>query len=303
MANVVGLYVGITPIQTRNLQIGLSEGMWGLKGSTFEYSDVGRLMLTVAPGDTLVVAHGGPPRSEKRWRDPRFRSVALCRVTTGHFEDHDPVWPVEADGEVYEHRVRFDVVRQTTGAVQLTSRELLDALALSQTKRGGLIPTTAGAADPLGDDVQVIGRSEPLSDVPDRLLDLAGATDAVSLARRRKEQARLRRLVVGTGPTATCSLCGRELPTRFVRAAHIKKRSLATEEERVHLANVMPACVLGCDELFEQRNIIVDASGTLVAGLPGATPALQGEIDSRLGRTCLSHNDQSEPYFAAHAGR
>ena len=93
----------------------------------------------------------------------------------------------------------------------------------------------------------------------------------------RGEQALLRRALLGSAPTATCAICGDEYPTRFLVAAHIKKRSVCTDDERRDLSHVaMTACVFGCDALFETGYLIVNADGRIqTASIDGTSAIVQ----------------------------
>lgn len=89
------------------------------------------------------------------------------------------------------------------------------------------------------------------------------AVDAEVTARRRLEQPYLRDMLM-PGFTDRCALCSREMEVEFLVAAHIKKRSSCTFEEKTDLPAVaMPACRFGCDELFERGFIWVDSIGKI----------------------------------------
>ena len=86
-----------------------------------------------------------------------------------------------------------------------------------------------------------------------------------SSAEARGEQALLRRGLLGSAATAACAICGDVYPTRFLVAAHIKKRAICTDAERRDLSPVaMAACVFGCDVLYETGHITVDAHGRVM---------------------------------------
>lgn len=127
--------------------------------------------------------------------------------------------------------------------------------------------------------------------------------DGVALKSYRKEQGKLRQALLGDRLQAECDLCGQRVPSEFLVAAHIKRRSECTPAERNDLRNVaMLACTFGCDRLYEFGHVTVDHTGVLVA-----TPAeaelsgLVGEHLRRLnGRRCTAHRPESEPYFAWH---
>jgi hypothetical protein len=85
--------------------------------------------------------------------------------------------------------------------------------------------------------------------------DLDGWQETV----RRLEQSRLRRVLLGGQDEGKCALCGRVFPIGFLVAAHIKKRSLCSDAEKRDVrGNIMPACRLGCDELFERGYLRVE---------------------------------------------
>ncbi len=69
----------------------------------------------------------------------------------------------------------------------------------------------------------------------------------------RAEQSVLREVLLHGAATGTCALCGRAMDSRLLVAAHIKKRSHCTDQEKRDLSNVgMLNCKFGCDELYER---------------------------------------------------
>lgn len=67
----------------------------------------------------------------------------------------------------------------------------------------------------------------------------------------RGEQSLLRKHLFGDDLLATCALCGRDLPVAMLVTAHIKRRADTSRAERGRTDTVMPACLIGCDSLFE----------------------------------------------------
>jgi hypothetical protein len=129
-----------------------------------------------------------------------------------------------------------------------------------------------------------------------------GALDQPSNGYERGEQSQLRRRIFGSASTVACALCGHTYPVQLLHAAHIKRRSLCTDEERRDLTHVaMPACILGCDALFEMGFIAVGDDGRIVL-----SPALSGhdELTKRAkqleDRLCSWHTAGSAPYFRWH---
>lgn len=129
-----------------------------------------------------------------------------------------------------------------------------------------------------------------------------GSTDAERTTLVRREQPRLKRRLKQLGGGA-CALCGEQVPATFLVAAHIKKRSKCTDEEKVDFDNVgMLACLLGCDGLFEHGYIAVDHGGELlISDKVLASPVVKSFVESRLGNHRTSWWTESrEPYFAWH---
>jgi hypothetical protein len=143
-----------------------------------------------------------------------------------------------------------------------------------------------------------INPSEPAS--VDGVWELGG-TDAMTMGRRRREQVRLRSYLLGGRDSANCDICGRELPSALLVAAHIKPRAMSDEEHRKDFASVaMLACELGCDQLFELGYVIVDEHGVAKPGRDAETSALQAIVDRLVGRKCTAHNARTARDFADH---
>lgn len=118
---------------------------------------------------------------------------------------------------------------------------------------------------------------------------------------RRVEQRFLRQTLFAGRDLGTCAICGRELPSDLLVAAHIKKRSACTREEKLDLPNiVMPACRLGCDELYERGYLTVNQRGTVIAASVALPAAVVQILESLEGRACSAHSEGSAKYFAEH---
>ena len=129
-----------------------------------------------------------------------------------------------------------------------------------------------------------------------------GPLDLVAPAKRRVEQQALRWYLLPHA-TGTCALCGREFAKQFLRAAHIKPRAACTETERRDLAHVaMPACVFGCDALFEQGYVSVGDQGEiLISPQVKTTLGLAGYTTVSLeGRKVGVGTKGREDYFSWH---
>jgi hypothetical protein len=85
-------------------------------------------------------------------------------------------------------------------------------------------------------------------------------------------------------------------------AAHIIPRALCTEEERRDFdAVAMPACLLGCDALFEHGYLTVGADG--VIGAPTDVRQWSEMAAGLAGRVAPGWSPQRAAHFAWHRAR
>jgi len=135
--------------------------------------------------------------------------------------------------------------------------------------------------------------------------DFAGHTDALAERRVRREQRLLRRaLGLGNGEHV-CALCGRSYPDRLLVAAHIKRRSECTQEERIDIpAIAMVACAFGCDALFEFGYVFVNDQGIVESNLRAdETGPVRDRAHALHGNEVSGYNSASAPYFEWHRSR
>lgn len=110
-------------------------------------------------------------------------------------------------------------------------------------------------------------------------------------------------MLIGDRRQVDCALCRQSFPVEFLIAAHIKRRSLCTDEERLDIKNVaMLACVFGCDDLFEAGYIAVSEQGHVLTVT--REPRLHGPVARHLDRLarqrCSAHSQGSAKYFTWH---
>jgi hypothetical protein len=90
------------------------------------------------------------------------------------------------------------------------------------------------------------------------------------------------------------------MPVRYLVAAHIKRRSVCTPQEKRDIGNVaMAVCLFGCDILFETGAITVDETGHVIAA-QGLDRSLNSFAAKAVVHRCLAHSPGAEPYFAWH---
>ncbi|GAA3462123.1 hypothetical protein ACFFSW_14130 [Saccharothrix longispora] len=155
---------------------------------------------------------------------------------------------------------------------------------------GALVAVAAGAGVEDGRAVRT-----PLKRTVRQFAELDGRVTA----KYRKEQGALRSLLVGDDEVAPCALCGRPFPVEFLVAAHVKKRQVATDDERQDLENIaMLACSFGCDKLFELGYVTVGEDGAVLTASTGGPLDLHLEL--LRGRVTESLHDGSAPYFRWH---
>lgn len=258
-------------------------------------------MLEAQPGDLVLHYSGGEVRAWSSvlepaydgappFEDPTTRWSSDGRVLRVDIEVLDV--PVARDEIPFDLRTSEDSTRwpfRTDGALKQSYLHEIDgALAEWLLDRLGLSNEVAQ------------NRSWPRD--RDARPELTYSGDRPVVSYQRGEQSSLRRALFGRRLVDACALCGRELPVAMLIAAHIKRRADTSNAERRRTDNVMPACVLGCDDLFELGYVTVSKAGIIEAG-PRRRPmtsALEGVIDGLLGRTCSFWDESRERYFAHH---
>lgn len=125
-------------------------------------------------------------------------------------------------------------------------------------------------------------------------------TDSDQKTKSRNEQPILRKHLFGQSQFSKCHICGQEYPVAMLVAAHIKKRSSCTDEERKDLNIVMSACKFGCDELYERGHIQVGSNGLITSKNLIENDAVNNYIKKIEGKSCISYSTQNEIYFKWH---
>ncbi|GAA1560676.1 hypothetical protein GCM10009827_097470 [Dactylosporangium maewongense] len=159
------------------------------------------------------------------------------------------------------------------------------------------IPGTRAAGSP---PVIHLDRPAPADD-PDGHGAFDGALDRNVVSAARGEQVELRRRLFGTRPEAPCALCGEVYPVGLLVAAHIKKRAACTDQERRDLGNIaMAACLFGCDALYEQGYLTVDATGHIITATKPHADGVRQRLERLAGRRVPTHRSATAHYFAWH---
>lgn len=308
MGNVLTVYIGDGMRQ--NFSIAVDAGVWGCPASQESPLAAGDKVLFVGSvpggprqtGERPLDYRGEPVDHERSWLSRTAAFCWLADATTGWFEDESEIWETEPD--TYKYRFRFENA-EDLGSLSLApgidlSREASLAIKMSglQVRNGGLQTQLVPGAGLLVDG----GSATALLDESNQLdpAEFQGDLSVPREAAARAEQAQLRRLLLGA--STSCALCGESLPAELLVAAHIKRRSLCTDEEKRDLGNVaMLACLLGCDALFELGLVTVDLNGTIEVNRNHYLADSCSEIADRLaGGRCAAHNAKTRKYFEWH---
>ncbi len=146
-----------------------------------------------------------------------------------------------------------------------------------------------------------VGLAVPESSTAVGVRVLPAPSDIAVAATRRVEQALLRSFLLDGQTEGSCGLCDQVLPAGLLVAGHIKPRAQCTDAERWAFAEVaMLVCVLGCDALFEQGYLTVDALGVISEGLSPSHPGVAAAVQSLLGRRCGAFTALRAAAFRAH---
>lgn len=237
--------------------------LWGAKPGEDRRNE--RRWKRVSPGDYLLFVHGGgrvsvaevchtfqnEPLARQIWGDTR---TANGRVQTWEFmfallEPRDISLPTTQLNELIGRKPNAAVQEFVVLALE-PSAAVVDFLELPDSAANPTVPTPPTP----------VGRMLANNEKPDREFD---ELDELAMVLRRKEQAYLRKYIF-PGNSGTCALCERVLPIEFLVAAHIKPRSVCSDQEKQDFENIaMPNCKLGCDELFGRGLISVNGAGVV----------------------------------------
>ncbi len=297
----------------RNLDTGIQESLWGWKPGVVDGKAHLEVLQSLHKGDYLVLGSLGLGRiSVEKAQGRTVAKLYVTRLTGGLYQDHTTVW----DDETYPYRVPMELldVWHEVGKDDVGDAAW-EALRRSACANGAARPAESEDSfmekvlarvlgqwqqelTEAGKDADAPGDTEDPADATN--LDLPPVTDRPAYVLARTEQKALRRKKLAGKSEVCCDLCQLLLPKRLVHTAHIKRRSVSSHKERGDLSNVMFACVLGCDSLFEHGYVYVAADGSIHSTEQSAdNPALETAV-ARLGDTCTAHTDASADYFAWH---
>ncbi|PSL57852.1 hypothetical protein B0I31_10163 [Saccharothrix carnea] len=300
-------------------QLRSAEALWETHGSTEE--------PTTADGSARA---GFTEQAAALLADPAVRAQAaeVLRVTYLAEVDHRALWR-RVGLPVAEPPRALDVLRGLIGTeLPTSSGQAVEVVGVGAST--GLVATGGGTVEIAVDDLQaaldrltedgavtaagggvlsaVLGTvagavvedgQVVLGNDRDRRDKHFAELDGRVVAKYRKEQGELRKVLVGDAAEAPCALCGRVFPVALLVAAHIKRRAVCDDDERNDLRNVaMLACSFGCDRLFELGHVAVDDDGTVLVASTGGS--LDLHLEHLKGRVTDAFHERSAGYFRWH---
>ncbi|ENM1934419.1 HNH endonuclease [Vibrio cholerae] len=122
--------------------------------------------------------------------------------------------------------------------------------------------------------------------------------DDISVGQLRLEQGLLRKYLIelnslASGNGCKCQICNKFFPKDLLIAAHVKKRSLCSSQEKLDLKNIAMLQCASCDKLFENGYIYISDLGTIeINQHANVTQDLSKEL-SRLANNRCDYYDGS----------
>lgn len=228
-------------------------------------------------------------------------AVVAYKVQNAPLAKH--LWGVDEAGQTWEYVYFLDEVRTTdivysafNAVVGYASNFVIQGFSILDAAKSKLFFEAFGLWSETYVEPIVQAAYEDLQGK----LDSLGDTDAEVRGKRRLEQGYLKRHLFDRRTIATCGICEQEYPIAFLVAAHIKRRAMCSPVERKDLNVVMPMCKLGCDELFENGYIAVQAGQVIDLAKKPTTPQIQLRISEVVNRVCSYATPERAAYFQWH---
>lgn len=131
-------------------------------------------------------------------------------------------------------------------------------------------------------------------------MENANSLDRSGKVKTRLEQKLLRKYLFNDKKVAKCAICGQEYPIELLITAHIKKRCMCTNEERLDYKNIaVPMCVFGCDSLYEKGFIGVN-NGVIKKIKDTECTSVEEYIKKIEDKKCASYTEDNAKYFEQH---
>jgi len=262
-------------------------GMWGVVPGQKDVN-VGK-WNRISVGDVVLFA-----------ADKKIRSSAVVssKFTSERLARH--LWGENSEGQTWKYMYSLDEIRpleisyeKFNSIVGYKENNVIQGFTVMDEERSSLfLDHFALRSEKHIDDV-------PPEELEEAILNLDGDLDRKALGWHRKEQAVGRKRLLKGKTTGICLLCGLEMNSDFLIAAHIKRRSECDDSEKRDLDGVlMLACKFGCDYLFEVGFISVKSGKLVVSKSLMDKVALN--YANRLSNRSVSVSENQEKYFEWH---
>ncbi len=223
----------------------------------------------------------------------KFRARELAIGLWGYKTDEETWEYIYLLDEIKEHAIPVPKLNKLVGYA--SNNNIMGFSVLSEEKS-----TLISEAFELNSNVYFPDVSEEDFEDAIDVLDNSESLDVERKSKARKEQAFLRRYLFKNKKESTCAICNKEYPVEFLVAAHIKKRSHCTHEERLDYKNiVIPMCKFGCDELFEKGYLAV-LNGKVKPLKRIKNSIIESYINEIVANECSHCREENEVYFNWH---
>jgi len=241
----------------RNLSQLHPEGQAGMWGVVPGAGDVNKRKWEKMTEGSLVLFSADGKIHTSATVAMKFRSAKLAKH----------LWDVNATGETWEYMYSLDEIRNLDIPYQEFNRivgykenNIIQGFSVLDEEKSSLFLDHYG--------LRSEKHPEEVTDeeFTEALRELDGELDRRATGWHRREQAHARKKLLKGKSYGTCLLCGIQMTSEFLIAAHIKRRSECTDAEKRDLNGVMMlACRFGCDFLYEEGLIGVDNSKLIVS--------------------------------------
>lgn len=214
------------------------------------------------------------------------------------------LWGVDANGRTWEYIYFVDEIEDIkipyinfNEIAGYQSNFIIQGFAvLNETKSQAILDSFGLGSDTYGEGVS----EEDLAKQSNKFKD-AASLDNQSTTTVRLEQGLLRKNLFQGKKTEKCSICGKTLPVNLLVAAHIKKRSICDNEERLDFKHIAtPMCKFGCDDLYEKGYIYVEEGTILINEKKYITDDLKETLHKLDNKDCIGWTEGNAKYFKAH---
>ena len=220
----------------------------------------------------------------------KFRNFELAKHLWGTQTD-DVTWEyMYLLDEVYGHRISYNEFNSVAG---YQSNYVIQGFNVLSKEKSNAILSAFELESFTHTDNKELKTVEDIS-FTNSQLDLEGTS------KLRGEQQALRKVLFGSNRILKCSICGEDYPRELLVAAHIKKRSRCSDEEKRDLSSIAtPMCKMGCDELFERGFIAVNKKSIQISPYIKRTSSLDSYL-KRLEFTKPITEERQSKYYEWH---